>query len=315
MTQARTSQLDMTSTLKMSIMHMEWERNRWWDTDCTSYSAERSGEITYKPNRLTSQEFIEYCHEEEVRRSSSASYRSGRPGPGGHHPRPGGHHPGPGGYHPGPSGHHPGSGGHDDGPPQTQTVCRTVRGDTITRYVQLRIQERVIFPWEKEQFSFCLKRDDLNFSINAAAYSYERQASVLPGYPSVNLMTLVPLEKKPMAPDEDGITIEQAGSVEGVVRVVLSDKWRNEYKAWPGEKTRLTVKLMKKGFLWTSKAIIEETYELNPSQNNSFEFNIADYQLEQGKYHFQCAFTRLGAISKPIEVKMPKTASFELRMR
>jgi len=322
MRQAKSAQSELSSSMRQPSMRSEWEKRRWWEEDCTYYSAERSGEITYKTNTLISQEYIERCHEEVEHRASSG--RPGPGGPGGHPGGPGGHHGGPGGPG-GPGGHpggHPGGfpgggpggyhGGHD-GPPQMETVCETYKGDSVTRYVQLHIEARDIFPWEKEKFSFCLKRDDLRFSINASAYTYERQASVLPGYPSVNYMSLSPQQKNAMSPDSEGITIAQAGAVEGVARVVLADKWWQEYKSWPNEKVSITVKLMKRGFLWISKPVLEETQEFAPAQNYTIDFNIANQQLKKGKYFFECSFTRVGAISKPTQVKIAKSAAFDIK--
>ncbi|HOX23040.1 MAG TPA: hypothetical protein PLL10_06205 [Elusimicrobiales bacterium] len=201
-----------------------------------------------------------------------------------------------------------------DGHHHHERRCHTEYGRSVSRDVQLKIEERIIFPWEQERFFFCLKRDELRFGISAAAYKYDKIPSQIPGYPPLNVMTLHPLKKTPMPPDSEGLSISEAGSVEGVARIKLADKWWQEYKAFPEEKTVITFRLVKKGFL-VSGPTYEETLEFSPAETYSFEFNAADYQLESGKYYFQCSFTRLGKISTSDSVDMEKSKTFLLRLK
>ena len=199
------------------------------------------------------------------------------------------------------------------GPNGTQVPvqhCYEQPGMTWTRYGQIKMGDRKLFPWERESFDMCLQGPWLELYVNAAGYRYtaERQGSTYD-----TLFVLTPHEKAAMKADADGVNYADFSFSDGKFVFKASDKWAKEYA---GEKVAIKVELYRDNALFFDTFKGEKEFIFDAAEGYEMAFTEEDLAKPEAdndpmrgakKYFLKWGFKRLGSISKDNFVKKDKT--------
>jgi hypothetical protein len=209
-----------------------------------------------------------------------------------------------------------------NGKPQTQchmvpqTHCYERPGQTWREAVQVKVEARKLFPWERDSFEVCLEGPWSRLYVNQAAYKYSVDKTG--NYDT--LYTLTPGKKIAMDPDKNGIEQAEFSYEKGKFTFKASDKWAKEYA---GEKTMIKVELYRDG-AWIFdgfKGSKEFTFDAAGSYGMTFtEKDLSKASADDNddfrgpkKYFLKWGFKRLGSISTGDFVKKDKTDSIEAK--
>ena len=126
-------------------------------------------------------------------------------------------------------------------------------GRVITRRVEVSFGPRTLQPWESETFTFSLDGRDLRLESQDGAYQYGAQSTTDLQDPERVYVTLTPGAKRLTAPDQNGVSA-RLENVGGTLKLVIEDKWANEYA---GENVELAFIVRKDdGSFWSRDPVV-----------------------------------------------------------
>lgn len=197
-----------------------------------------------------------------------------------------------------------------------QTHCWERPGQSWREAVQVKVNPRELFPWERDSFEVCLEGPWSRFYVNQAAYKYSVDKTG--NYDT--LYTLTPGRKVAMDPDKSGIEMTEFSYAKGKFTFKASDKWAKEYA---GEKTMIKVELFKDNLWFFDGSKGSKEFVLDPADDYTLTFSEKDLvkpEVEDNddfrgakKYFLKWGFKRLGSISTDDFVKKDKTDSIEAK--
>lgn len=205
---------------------------------------------------------------------------------------------------------------------QPQQVCNTVPqthcyerpGQSWREAVQVKVETRKLFPWERDSFEVCLEGPWSRFYVNQAAYKY----SVGKTGNYETLYTLKPGNKVAMDPDKNGLEAVEFSLENGKYTFKVNDKWAKEYA---GEKVAIKVDLYRQISFWPDSYKGEKEFVFDAA--NGYEMTFTEKDLQKAvaddnyrgpkKFYLKWGFKRLGAISTDDFVKKGETDSIEAK--
>ncbi|HBE87530.1 MAG TPA: hypothetical protein DDW67_00100 [Elusimicrobia bacterium] len=209
-----------------------------------------------------------------------------------------------------------------NGKPQTQchmvpqTHCYERPGQSWREAVQVKVNPRKLFPWERDSFEVCLEGPWSRFYVNQAAYKYSVDKTG--NYDT--LYTLTAGKKVVTDPDKSGIEALGFSYENGKFTFTVSDKWGGEYA---GEKTMVKVELYKDNVLFFDTLKGEKEFVFDAARGYTMTFSEKDLVKPEAdgnddfrgpkKYFLKWGFKRLGAISTDKFIKKDKTDSIEAK--
>ncbi len=205
---------------------------------------------------------------------------------------------------------------------QPQQVCSTVPqthcwerpGQSWREAVQVKVETRKLFPWERDSFEVCLEGPWSRFYVNQAAYKY----SVGKTGNYETLYTLTPGKKVAMDPDKNGLEAVEFSLEKGEYTFKVNDKWAKEYA---GEKVAIKVDLYRQISFWPDSYKGEKEFVFDAA--NGYEMTFTEKDLQKAvaddnyrgpkKFYLKWGFKRLGAISTDDFVKKGETEAVEAK--
>jgi len=205
---------------------------------------------------------------------------------------------------------------------QPQQVCNTVPqthcwerpGQSWREAVQVKVEARKLFPWERDSFEVCLEGPWSRLYVNQAAYKYS--VSKTGNYDT--LYTLTPGKKVAMDPDKNGLEAVEFSLENGKYTFKVNDKWAKEYA---GEKVAIKVDLYRQISFWPDSYKGEKEFVFDAAGGYVMTFTEKDLQKAVAddnyrgpkKFYLKWGFKRLGAISTDDFVKKGETEAVEAK--
>jgi hypothetical protein len=204
--------------------------------------------------------------------------------------------------------------------PQTQCVTRPVThcyerpGQSWREAVQVKVEPRKLFPWERDSFEVCLEGPWSRLYVNQAAYKYSVDKTG--NYDT--LYTLTPGKKIAMDPDKSGIEAVEFSGEKGEYTFTVSDKWGGEYA---GEKVAIKVELYRQISFWPDSYKGEKEFVFDAARGYTMKFTEKDLQKAVAddnyrgpkKFYLKWGFKRLGSISTDKFIKKDDTEAIEAK--
>ncbi|KAF0124984.1 MAG: hypothetical protein FD189_2029 [Elusimicrobia bacterium] len=194
------------------------------------------------------------------------------------------------------------------------TQCYERPGQSWREAVQVKVEPRKLFPWERDSVEVCLEGPWSRLYVNQAAYKYS--VSRTGNYDT--LYTLTPGKKVAMDPDKNGLEAVEFSYEKGKYTFKVSDKWAKEYA---GEKVAIKVDLYREVTFWPDSSRGEKEFVFDAA--NGYEMTFTEKDLQKAaasddyrgpkKFYLKWGFKRLGEISTDKFVKMEKTGSVEAK--
>ena len=294
--------------------------------DCKSFNYGPSASaIESEMSWFSSTEYIEQCH--FIPNPPVPPVNPPHPpnNPPGHNNNPGHNNPG----HPkdfnngpytgndyGPHGHYSYPGYY--GSQQGQWQCFERPGQVFRATAQLKVEQRTLYPWERESFEVCMEGPRLDIDTRVSPYTYSVQRE---GGLDVRFR-LIPSYRVPTAPDAEGLYQSAFSHNAGKFTFKANDRWTNEYA---GEKVAVKVELYKDGFLFFNSYKGEKEFTFDTAQ--SYELVFAESDLVQNKtmiddsmdfrgakkYYVKWSFRRIGSVSTAKEINKGSTDKIEVK--
>ncbi|HNT98736.1 MAG TPA: hypothetical protein PKK31_10775, partial [Elusimicrobiales bacterium] len=160
---------------------------------------------------------------------------------------------------------------------QPQQVCNTVPqthcwerpGQSWREAVQVKVEARKLFPWERDSFEVCLEGPWSRLYVNQAAYKYS--VSKTGNYDT--LYTLTPGKKVAMDPDKNGLEAVEFSLENGKYTFKVNDKWAKEYA---GEKVAIKVDLYRQISFWPDSYKGEKEFVFDAANGYEMTFTEKD---------------------------------------
>lgn len=179
-------------------------------------------------------------------------------------------------------------------------VCHEVPAWTHRERVQIELRGRKeLRPWERESFEVCLEGRWLNLYGVSVGHKYatERRGGSY---------TLTAGERVPMNPDRHGIAAEAPRNTGSNLAVDFADRWASYY---PGEQVALKVALKREVEGWFDPSLVEKELSFPTAERYTVDFTAFAAEFSQAlkpgkKYYVEWGFRRVGAVSKPTQMKV-----------
>ena len=272
--------------------------------------------------RLNSHEYINECRYVYVQDPPPPPPSNNHGGNNGHHngnnagPKPNnGHNPKPGTHNPPKPGHKSAdavSVEEDSASRGHKLVCRERPGATFHHNVRLNVQNRNLYPWEKEEVTVCAEHDRSYVSHVNSPYKYSVSEKYEYGYHSDKTFEMIPRNRLPSEPDADGLSITDFRYDSGLFTLKVADKWHSYYEE-KGERVRIIVELYRDRFL-VDKNLGKKTFEFDTDYDYELVFSKDDFNdkkviaeeeamMDQAatrkktEYYVKWGFQRIGRVS------------------